>query len=88
MDSINFLGMAAACLLKVYFICFGATQITNESQKVFDAIYQSNWYETDANQRRGLIMIMMRSRIIGYLQAGFVDLSLETFQKVRLNLAK
>lgn len=83
MVTLKLLTMAATCMFNIFFVCHGASLVTNESQNVFDALYDLNWYDETIKQRQDLLMIMMRTRSIRHLRAVVFDMSLEMFLKVR-----
>lgn len=68
-------------LLKEALPCFFGQQVINESEKILEYVYDLPWYETSAEHRRNLIILMERCQneitftVQGFYTFDFIHLS-------------
>lgn len=73
--------MAQTFQLLIY--SWNGNEVTLESLKISDAIYDIKWFGSDKNVKIGLILVMIRAqRPCVFTAAKFTNISIETFVKV------
>ncbi|XP_025262839.1 odorant receptor 22c-like isoform X2 [Camponotus floridanus] len=69
--------------LDAFIFCFVGEYLSTKSRLIGDAAYNSLWYDSNLNQHRNVLLMIMRSQKHLQLTAGkFVDLSLQQFANV------
>ncbi|XP_072750745.1 uncharacterized protein [Anoplolepis gracilipes] len=69
--------------LDAFIFCFVGEYLSTKSRMIGDAAYESLWYESNSNQNRDVLLMIVRSQKQLTLTAGkFVDLSLQQFANV------
>ena len=85
-NPINFLSLilyAMAMILQIYLPCYYANNLTFESAAVLNSIYNCNWPEMSAYNRRLVLLYMQFLQQPIILKAGvFFNIGLPTFSKV------
>lgn len=81
-----YIGYSFSCLFQIFFYTYGGHEMILESGLLNDAIFNSEWHAAAPKQRQSLLMIMMRCQHECRITAGFFDVSMITFSKVRLLL--
>lgn len=66
-------------LIQLFIYCYGGALITSESLGINSAVQQSQWYNLTPNDRKMLILIMMRAQRAVRIKSGFYEASMETF---------
>ncbi|RZC35895.1 uncharacterized protein BDFB_003881 [Asbolus verrucosus] len=86
----NFLSMVIyliTMLSEIYLYCYYGSTLIEESNNLANAIYMGKWYDYDAKSKKGLIMLMERSKKPMTVTAGkILDLSLVTFTTLPLDI--
>ncbi|EFN71823.1 Putative odorant receptor 13a [Camponotus floridanus] len=71
--------------LDAFIFCFVGEYLSTKSRLIGDAAYNSLWYDSNLNQHRNVLLMIMRSQKHLQLTAGkFVDLSLQQFANSRM----
>ncbi|CAK9818434.1 Odorant receptor 45b [Anthophora plagiata] len=74
-----------AITMEAFFFSFGGEYLSNKSLSISNAAYSSPWYLLKPQDRRIIILLMIRSQRRLTITAGkFMDLTLEGFANVRL----
>uniref|UniRef100_A0A182M456 Odorant receptor n=1 Tax=Anopheles culicifacies TaxID=139723 RepID=A0A182M456_9DIPT len=74
--------MAFVMVLQAVIYCYHGSMMYDESLKVADAIYQSNWYEAPPAVQKLLRLCMMRAQKPIVTKGGFMKATLPTLKKV------
>ncbi|XP_053663963.1 odorant receptor 9a-like [Anopheles marshallii] len=74
--------MAFVMVLQAVIYCYHGSMMHDESLKVADAIYQSNWYEARPAVQRLLRLCMMRAQKPIVTKGGFMKATLPTLKKI------
>uniref|UniRef100_A0A182N1X6 Uncharacterized protein n=1 Tax=Anopheles dirus TaxID=7168 RepID=A0A182N1X6_9DIPT len=74
--------MAFVMVLQAVIYCYHGSMMYDESLKVADAIYQSNWYEARPAVQRRLRICMMRAQKPVVTKGGFIRATLPTLKKI------
>ncbi|KAK9686023.1 7tm Odorant receptor [Popillia japonica] len=87
LDYSQFLKMlmyAAAHLTQLFYYCFAGQQLTYESGRLSDAIYECNWHLSyDRNFRKALVLMIQRSQRVQHLTAaGITELDFSSFLRI------
>ncbi|KAJ9596542.1 hypothetical protein L9F63_012441, partial [Diploptera punctata] len=73
----------SCCIFQIGFMCFFGQHITTESAAVYEAAYESPWYQQSPKFRRMIWMVVERARKPAALSGGlFGDISLPLFYAV------
>ncbi|GJQ83670.1 hypothetical protein Trydic_g14379 [Trypoxylus dichotomus] len=75
---------AAAHLTQLFYYCFAGHQLTYESGRLADAIYECNWHLSyDHDFRKALVLMIQRSQKVQCLTAaGITELGFSSFLKI------
>ncbi|XP_011251206.2 odorant receptor 13a-like [Camponotus floridanus] len=72
-----------AICLGAFIFCFVGEYLSTKSRMIGDAAYKSLWYESNSNQHRDVLIMILRSQKQLTLTVGkFVDLSLQQFTDI------
>ncbi|GAB1863041.1 Putative odorant receptor 22c [Camponotus japonicus] len=72
-----------AICLDAFIFCFVGEYLSTKSRMIGDAAYESLWYESNSNQNRDVLLMIIRSQKHLTLTVGkFADLSLQQFANV------
>uniref|UniRef100_A0A182SSR5 Odorant receptor n=1 Tax=Anopheles maculatus TaxID=74869 RepID=A0A182SSR5_9DIPT len=74
--------MAFVMVLQAVIYCYHGSMMYDESLKVADAIYQSNWYEARPAVQKRLRLCMMRAQKPIVTKGGFMKATLPTLKKI------
>ncbi|XP_050075013.1 odorant receptor 82a-like [Anopheles maculipalpis] len=74
--------MAFVMVLQAVIYCYHGSMMHDESLKVADAIYQSNWYEARPAVQKRLRLCMMRAQKPIVTKGGFMKATLPTLKKI------
>jgi hypothetical protein len=80
-EFLYYFGFFVVMILKVALPCFFGQQVINESEKIFDTVYDLPWYESDMKFRRNIMVMMERCQneiaftVEGFYTFDFVHLS-------------
>ncbi|XP_049297186.1 odorant receptor 47a-like [Anopheles funestus] len=77
-----YVAYGTAITIQVTYYCYYGSQLYHESTLVHDAVYKSNWYETDVRTQKMLINCMMRAKKSVNAKSGFTEASLPTLNAV------
>lgn len=66
-------------LIQLFIYCYGGTLITSESLNINIAVQESQWYNLASEDRKMLILIMMRAQRPLRIKSGFYEASMESF---------
>ncbi|XP_017004972.3 odorant receptor 67a-like [Drosophila takahashii] len=74
-----------SALVEIYLICFFSQMLIKASNNVSFAVYEMNWFESDARFRKMLLLMAMRAQKPVCLKATvFLDVSMETMSAASL----
>ncbi|XP_052873537.1 odorant receptor 9a-like [Anopheles cruzii] len=76
------LSMAFVMLLQAVIYTYHGSKMHDESLRVADAFYQSNWYEGSLSMKRKLLFCMMRAQKPVVTKGGFIKATLPTLKKM------
>ncbi|GAB1863044.1 Odorant receptor [Camponotus japonicus] len=69
--------------IDAFILCFLGEYLSTKSRMIGDAAYESLWYESNPNQNRDVLLMIIRSQKHLTLTVGkFVDLSLQQFTNI------
>ncbi|XP_075972427.1 odorant receptor 4-like [Anticarsia gemmatalis] len=70
-------------LLQMYLYCNYGDNIMRSSMEVSDAIYNSEWYNIDAKERRNFLLVLIRAQKPSKISAyGFFDFNLMAYTSI------
>ncbi len=75
-----------AAVLNLFLYMLAGDQISRESGKLVQSIYESTWYNNSPSFNKDLLFIMLRTQQEMQLRGKFFSISLETFADVRFNV--
>ncbi|KYN30668.1 Putative odorant receptor 71a [Trachymyrmex septentrionalis] len=71
--------------VQIYFYCWSGNEVIFKSMNLADAIYNMNWPLLSINEKKGLLMIMIRSTIpIKFTSSFLITLSLQSYSNVSM----
>lgn len=71
-----------AAVLNLFLYMVAGDQISRESGKLVQSIYESPWYNNNVQINKDLLFIMHRSQRVMQFRARFYQINLETFADV------
>lgn len=75
------LGYAASTLGQIFFYTYGGDIIHSESTSIVDSYFNANWSEASPRQRKQIITAMILAQKGTRINAGLLELSLNTFAR-------
>ncbi|XP_055684936.1 odorant receptor 82a-like [Lutzomyia longipalpis] len=80
--TIAFVGISSAAVGQIFILTYSGEVLTGRSQELLEGIYNSEWYLASPEQRKLMIVCMMRSRKGFTFQMGIFQLALTTFSAI------
>ncbi|XP_018372533.1 PREDICTED: uncharacterized protein LOC108767274 [Trachymyrmex cornetzi] len=81
----TFLVYTICMFVQIYFYCWSGNEVILKSTSIADAIYNMNWPLLSINEKKGLLMIMIRSTIpVKFTSSFLVTLSLQSYTNVSM----
>ncbi|XP_055684938.1 odorant receptor 82a-like [Lutzomyia longipalpis] len=80
--TIAFVGLTTAALGQIFILTYSGEVLTGRSQELLEGIYNSEWYLASPQQRKLMIVCMMRSRKGFTFQMGIFQLALTTLSAI------
>ncbi|XP_012246636.1 uncharacterized protein LOC100748942 [Bombus impatiens] len=75
--------MFVSICFNIFVICYIGEILTEQSKKIGDAVYLTNWYYLPNKEIRNLILIIVRSTMVVQLTAGkMIQMTISTFGNV------
>lgn len=68
---------------QLFLYCWFGTRAKTKAEKLSAAIYDLDWYQLPVLQRKNLLILLTLSQNIKELNAIFMEINFETFQKVK-----
>ncbi|XP_012059521.1 PREDICTED: putative odorant receptor 71a [Atta cephalotes] len=79
----SFLAYTICMFVQIYFYCWSGNEVIFKSTSIADAIYNMNWPLLSINEKKGLLMIMIRSTIpVKFTSSFLITLSLQSYSNV------
>ncbi|KYM75445.1 Odorant receptor 46a, isoform B [Atta colombica] len=73
--------------VQIYVYCWSGNEVILKSMSIGDAIYHMNWPSLSVNERKELLMIMLRSTLpMKFTSSFLITLSLQSYSSVRIAL--
>lgn len=79
MTVLRSLGYSISALCQIFFYTYGGDVIQSASDGIVQSYYDSMWYEASHKQRKNIITAMIMAQAEVKIDAGLVELSLNTF---------
>ncbi|KYM75447.1 Putative odorant receptor 71a [Atta colombica] len=81
----SFLAYTICMFVQIYFYCWSGNEVIFKSTSIADAIYNMNWPLLSINEKKGLLMIMIRSTIpVKFTSSFLITLSLQSYSNVSM----
>ncbi|XP_011067876.1 PREDICTED: odorant receptor Or2-like [Acromyrmex echinatior] len=79
----SFLVYTICMFVQIYFYCWSGNEVIFKSTSIANAIYNMNWPLLSINEKRGLLMIMIRSTIpVKFTSSFLITLSLQSYSNI------
>ncbi|XP_018406209.1 PREDICTED: odorant receptor 46a-like [Cyphomyrmex costatus] len=81
----SFLAYTICMFVQIFFYCWSGNEVMLKSMSIADAIYHMDWPLLSIDEKKGLLMIMLRSTIpIKFTSSFFITLSLQSYSNVSI----
>ncbi|KAL6431337.1 hypothetical protein ACFW04_007174 [Cataglyphis niger] len=86
-ESATFIVYTFCMFIQIYIYCWSGNEVILKSQNIGDAVYHMDWPMLSVNEKKDLLMIMIRGTIpIKFTSSFLITLSLQSYSNVSISI--